>query len=121
MRSQTLFVAAAAWLSCASSAMATPIYLRAGQCILVGTQEVCSLTNDQSTAISATTTQLIHKCVYGKHPGAELPDLKSYALFQTMVSSNGVKVETLIRNYGTTDAEKNTCQREADRLNEAKK
>lgn len=112
--------AAALCLWTAGTATATPIYLRAGQCILVGTQEVCSLAADQVGSTSPV-TQLLHSCRYGTHPNQEIPGLKSYALFQTMVSSTGAKVETLMRNYGTTDAEKETCQREADRLNEPKK
>jgi hypothetical protein len=104
-------------LTVAGSSLAAPIYLRSGQCIIVGGQEVCAL-SEQTTQ---TVTKIFHRCDYGTHAGAEIPGLKSYAVIQIVMNTSGTKNETVLRNYGSTDAEKAACQQEVDRLNEPKK
>lgn len=100
----------------APGALATPIYLKAGQCILVGTQDVCAMAADQPGNATGKLTTL-NLCRYGLHPGAEIPNLKNHALFQVVTTSTGSKTETLIRQYGINDSDKDACQKEADRLN----
>lgn len=97
-------------------ASATPIYLKPGQCVLVGTQDVCAMASDQAPSSTAKLTTL-HLCRYALHPGAEIPNLKNHALFQVVTTETGSKSETLIRQFGINDSDRDACQKEADRLN----
>lgn len=87
------------------------IYIQPGTCVRVGKQEVCATQN--STATSAVEPQILYTCRFGAHPGADVPDLKSYALFQISISPEGRKVETLLKNFGTNG--KAQCEKEAEK------
>lgn len=86
------------------------IYLKPGQCILVGGQQVCALAGDSSADHKKAP---LYVCRYGMHEGAEIPDLKSYALFQVAFRDDGSKVETLIKQFGPTA--KDQCEKEAEK------
>lgn len=95
-----------------SAAAAEPIYLQPGQCILVGSQQVCAL--QTSTAAGTTIgsdVQTIYACRYAIHKDAETSDIKSYALFQIVTRGDGRKTETSLKNYGMAKAD---CEKEAD-------
>jgi hypothetical protein len=100
----------------AAVARADAIYIKPGQCILVGAQQVCALAADVPGAPSHTTS-VLHLCQYGIHPGAEVANLKTYAVMQVMMRDDGAKVETPLKHYGMNDADKAACEKEADRLN----
>ena len=108
-------------LAAAPMAQAEPIFIKPGQCIQIGTQQVCALTGDTIPVVGHT-TQILHLCQYAMHPGAEVSNLKTYAVVQVMMRDDGTKVETALKHYGMNDADKAACNKEADRLNaEAKK
>jgi hypothetical protein len=118
MRAAILFFVG---LTCAAGAARTaaadPIYLRAGQCIIVGTQQVCAMAADVPVDSKQ---QILYVCRYGMMPGAELSDLKSYALFQVQVNGQtGAKSETIVKNYGPNDKE--ICEKEAEKRQAAVK
>lgn len=97
-------------MAISSMSVGEPIYIQPGQCILVGSQQVCA-TKDGTAGQEGTTT--IHACRYGKHDGSDIPDLASYALLQIMVRGNGVKTETVVKNYGPSG--KDDCEKDAER------
>ena len=102
----------------ATAARAEPIYLKPGQCILVGSQQVCAMQVDQPEA-QTMKTQLLYVCRYGMNAGSEVPDLKSYALFQINLQESGTKFETQLKNYGPSDKGKQACEAEADKRGKA--
>jgi hypothetical protein len=115
-------VLATALLDTAASASAEPVYLKPGQCIHLGNQEVCAMMGDIPGATAAPVKpNLVHLCRYGFHVGRELPDLKNYALFQVLIRNDGTRVETLIKHFGTGDKDKAECDKEAEGLNETAK
>ena len=117
MRSLLITIAAGCALT-SSTGMADPIYLKAGQCIIVGTQQVCAMAQDVTT--TDVKQQILYVCRYGNQPGAELTDLKSYALFQVQVNgTTGAKTETMVKNYGPNDKE--VCEKEAEKRQAAVK
>ena len=88
---------------------AEPIYLQPGQCILIGSQQICAQKADTA---GASTKTLMHTCVYGHHAGTDLPDLKSYALIQTTTTDDGRKNEVVIKDFGVKGKE--DCERQAE-------
>ena len=93
-----------------SVAVAEPIYLQPGQCILIGSQQVCAM--QPSGTMANQESQTIYSCQYGMHKDAEVSDLKSYALFQMIIRPDGRKIETSIKNYGMNG--KSECEKEAE-------
>ncbi len=104
-------LAVLAWLPTARAA--EPITLRPGQCILIGSQQVCAMATDQVLP-AAKTSKTLYLCRYAIHAGSEIPDLKSHALFMVDISG-GQKVETLVKIFGISDADKLACEAEAKR------
>lgn len=97
-------------LLCSSAAFAEPIYLQPGQCILVGSQQVCAL---QTSAVStAGEPQTLYLCRFGLHKGSEIPDMKSFEMFQVVIQPNGQKIETALKNYGMNG--KDQCEKDAE-------
>lgn len=104
------FLATSSLLTTAASvANADPIYLQPGQCILVGSQQVCAMKTDAVEPKVA--PQTLYVCRYGMHSDSEVPDLKSYSLVQIITSSSGVKSEVKLKNFGQNGGE--ACEREA--------
>ena len=95
-------------LLAAGAAHADPIYLQPGQCIIVGSQQVCAMNSDQSAAVLK--PSILWTCRYGTQ-GGEIPDLKSYALYQVRINPSGTKNETLVKSFGPNDKE--ACEKEA--------
>jgi hypothetical protein len=93
---------------------ADPIYVQPGQCIMVGTQQVCAQVQNPAVTTPDQEPKTIFTCVYGKHEGSDLPSLKSYALVQTLLGPKGRKTEMVIKNYGVEG--KGDCEKEAERL-----
>ncbi len=102
------------------------VMVRPGQCIIVGTTEVCA-----SLPTPEQCTQAIHRpsngqvnlntehafiCRYAMHPNQEVPNLKTYALIRTTTNDLGRKNETMIKSYGISD--KAGCEAEADKRNQ---
>ena len=97
------------------------IFVRPGQCVTVGSTEVCASLPDQAQCVQtqvATNGDHIFTCQYDLHPHAEMPGLKTYALVRTTVPASGKPIDTIIKNYGITD--KLTCESEAEKKNQGK-
>jgi len=98
------------------------VMVRPGQCIIVGTTEVCATlpTPEQCTQTSTgpVTINTEHSfiCRYAMHPNQEVPNVKSYALIRTTTNDLGRKDELMVKNYGITD--KAGCEAEADKRNQ---
>lgn len=100
------------------------VMVRPGQCIIVGTTEVCAslptpeqcnqTSNGQVQANVNTERSFI--CRYAMHPNQEVPNLKTYALIRTTTNDLGRKDEIMVKNYGITD--KAACEAEADKRNQ---
>ncbi len=93
-----------------------PIRLKPGQCILIGSQEVCAMTPDAAAAAAPTTPRptLMASCKYGDR--ADEPGMKGYTLIQIGLKDDGTKTETAVKTYGSMPADKAECEREAYRL-----
>jgi hypothetical protein len=100
------------------------VMVRPGQCIIVGTTEVCASlpTPEQCAQTSNNQVQGTIKaehsfiCRYAMHPNQEVPNLKTYALIRTTTNDLGRKDELMVKNYGITD--KAACEAEADKRNQ---
>jgi hypothetical protein len=98
------------------------VMVRPGQCIIVGTTEVCASlpTPEQCTQTSNgqvnVNTEHSFICRYAMHPNQEVPNLKTYALIRTTTNDIGRKDEMIVKNYGITD--KAACEAEADKRNQ---
>ncbi len=119
LRLNTMFLSLVFLLS-SGNALAS-VMVRPGQCIIVGTTEVCaSLPTPEQCAQPNNgqvniNTEHQFICRYAMHPNQEVPNLKSYALIRTTTNDLGRKDETMIKNYGITD--KGACEAEADKRN----
>ena len=89
------------------SAFADPIYVQPGQCIFVGTQQVCAVAADSE---AKQIQRRLHVCRYGDYKDSEVPELKSHALIEIMVTNEGKKIETPIKNFGSNG--KAACEKE---------
>jgi hypothetical protein len=98
------------------------VMVRPGQCIIVGTTEVCASlpTPEQCTPTSSgqvnINTEHSFICRYAMHPNQEVPNLKTYALIRTTTNDLGRKDEMMVKNYGISD--KAGCEAEADKRNQ---
>jgi hypothetical protein len=98
-----------------TGASADPLYLKPGQCIHLGNQEICAMMTDVPGG--PVKLNIVHQCQYDFHPGRELPDLKNWALVQVVIKADGKKVQMLIKQFGTGDKDKAACDQEATSLN----
>jgi hypothetical protein len=100
------------------------VMVRPGQCIIVGTTEVCASlpTPEQCTQSNNgqvqvnVNTEHSFICRYAMHPNQEVPNIKTYALIRTTTNDVGRKEEMMVKNYGIKD--KAGCEAEADKRNE---
>ncbi len=100
------------------------VMVRPGQCIIVGTTEVCASlpTPEQCTQPNNgqvqvnVNTEHSFICRYAMHPNQEVPNIKTYALIRTTTNDLGRKEEMMVKNYGIKD--KAGCEAEADKRNE---
>jgi hypothetical protein len=92
------------------------IRLRSGQCIFIGSQEVCAMTPDESarTEPAKPRPTLIATCKYGDR--ADSPGMKGYTLFQVALKDDGTKTETSVKAYGSMPKDKAECERDAAQL-----
>jgi hypothetical protein len=92
----------------ASPALADPIYIPPGQCIMVGTQQVCAqVSNATTTPLKA---DVMYVCRFGMFADSETPELKSFELIQIRVTDQGQKVETNLKNFGING--KDACEKD---------
>lgn len=98
-------------MSAALILAAATIFVNPGQCIFVGTQQVCAL--DAAAAVSSEPDNVLYVCRYGMHEGSEVAGIKSYAVVQVAIKSNGAKLETPVKNYGQNA--KDACEKDAEK------
>lgn len=95
----------------------SPIYVKPGQCILVGSQEVCALQADTAPSTSSRSPTVIHSCHYGD---LERPDTqgasKGWNHMMITLKDDGSKVETLVKSYGPLDEHKKECELDVRKL-----
>lgn len=77
------------------------IYIKPGQCVMVGAQQVCA----SSTDAAATAGDVTYACRYGEHRGGDLPGYKTYGLVK-LNNQDGKVTETLIKDFGIKGKEK---------------
>ena len=117
--SRNAFWSTTAALGCflvAGLAVGSPIYLKAGQCVIIGTQEVCAMTPD-TAAPNKSTSDVVHICRYALNPGAEIPNLKNYAVVRITTTASGSKTEAILKQFGISDSDKVLCDAEVEKLN----
>jgi hypothetical protein len=105
-------------LSFTGVARAGSVMVRPGQCVIVGTTEVCaSLPTADNCAQAKEQAKADHifSCRYDLHPHPEMPGLKSYALVRTTVNEYGKKTDVIIKNFGISD--KAGCEAAAEKKN----
>jgi hypothetical protein len=100
----------------ATMALADPIFISPGQCIMIGSQQVCA-TRSEGPAPEA--KHIIHVCRYSDYKDSEIPSLKSYALIEVVINDSGRKTETITKNFGPNGRE--ACEQELEKLNSDKK
>jgi hypothetical protein len=99
-------------LATPSFAQSTPVWntvhLKAGQCVLIGNQQVCAEACGAATqgGVIPTPTPIITKsrfaCVYDKHPEAEVRDVRTYAVIETVTTTGQPKERHFIKGFGMT-------------------
>lgn len=99
-----------------SAGQAAPIFISSGQCIIIGSQQVCAL---KSEGPSAEGKRIINVCRYGDFQDSEIPSLKSYALVEIVLMDSGRKHETITKNYGPNGKE--ACEQELLKLSPDRK
>lgn len=100
-------VCSVAFLVISVTASADPIYVQPGQCIFVGSQQVCAM---EAGSAPKEIQRRLHVCRYGHYKDSEVPELKSHALIEIMVTNEGKKIETAIKNFGSNG--KAACEKE---------
>jgi hypothetical protein len=95
----------------------SPIYLKPGQCLVVGSQEVCAMQSDATapTAPVAKAT-VVHTCRYGDLENPDVKDAKGWSHIMITLKEDGSKVETIVKSYGPLDEHKKECEVEARRV-----
>ncbi len=97
------------------SLFADTLHLRPGQCIMVGTQEVCALSvQDPSPNTSSSQKKYseISICKFGaKEEGTTENPLTGYGHYLIRINEEGNKTETLIKYYDPT--KKAHCESDA--------
>lgn len=95
---------------------ANVIYLKPGQCIVVGNQQVCAMELDKSAKLQNQKEKYIFRCKYAKHPGSDFVDLKTYAVVRIAVKNDGnTSEEIVIKDYGPN--KKAECEKDAEQKN----
>lgn len=92
----------------AAAAHAEPIYVQPGQCIMVGSQQVCAMA--QPGTLQPAKSDVIYVCRFGKYADAETPEMKTWELIQLRVNDSGTKVETNLKNFGINGQE--ACEKD---------
>lgn len=110
---RTFVLATLAFGALATTAHAEAIMLSPGQCIMIGSKEVCAMSSG-GTVASQKPQKTQHVCRFGKHADSEVGNLKTYQLIEIVTQANGYKSETPIKNFGNIDKE--GCEKEAARL-----
>jgi hypothetical protein len=90
-------------------ALADAIFIKQGQCIVVGTQQVCAIKDDDTKVPSINQNRAMSICKFGSYDSDE-PKVKGYSLFLVQIKEDGSKTETLIKNFGP--AGKEDCEKE---------
>jgi hypothetical protein len=105
------------FISSFSPAFAETVFIQPGQCIVIGTQQVCAMKPDAVTEPTAAKT--IYVCRYGMHKDAEVSNMKSHQLFQVVVKPDGSKSEIALKNFGMNG--KDACEKDAEAKTAAEK
>jgi len=79
-----------------------PIYVQPGQCVMVGSQQVCAMKGDATVAPGEVT----YACRYSEHKGGDLPGYKTYGLVKIVGKADGSLSEVLIKDFGMKGKEK---------------
>lgn len=79
-----------------------PIYVQPGQCVMVGSQQVCAMKADAL----GTPGEITYACRYSEHKGGELPGYKTYGLVKIVTKAQGASSEILIKDFGLKGKEK---------------
>ena len=95
----------------------SPIYVKPGQCILVGSQEVCALQAESAQTATSSLPTVLHTCSYGNldHPenhGAT----KGWRRLMIRVKEDGTKIETIMKSYGPLDEHRKECENEIKKV-----
>ncbi len=98
-------------LAATAAVAGEPVYLRPGQCVIVGAQQVCAMQVDATTAATpkVTATKLA-SCRYGER--IDDANLKGWTLYQVVIGDDGKKTETAVKSFGNFDSDKAECERE---------
>ena len=91
-----------------------PIHLKPGQCILIGSQEVCALKGDDPNADVKPKPTKLATCKYGDK--GDEPGMKGYTLYQIVIKEDGSKTETSVKSFGSLDNDKADCEKAAREL-----
>jgi hypothetical protein len=84
-----------------SLANAQTIFVKPGQCIQIGSQQVCALAADgQPAAETNPIIESLFQCRLGEYKDSEFPKLKTHALVKTHLYKDGKKIETVLKNFG---------------------
>ena len=109
-----LLVVASALFTTAATAQVSPIWLKPGQCILVGGQQICAQIEDKSGTNPLVPEKpkvtVMNICKWGAADDAH-EGVKGYGLYRVMIKEDGTKVETLVKSYGPVDQE--GCEKDA--------
>lgn len=97
-----------AFLSGSFNALASEtVYLKPGQCLLIGSQQVCALQQDQTHPIEPKGPPppiKVSQCRWGAFDDTD-KKAQGWAHFLVTVQENGTKTETMIRYFGPADKE----------------
>lgn len=95
----------------------SPIYLKPGQCLVVGSQEVCAMQADApASAPPVAKPTIIHTCRYGDLENPDVKDAKGWSHIMISLKDDGSKVETMVKSYGPLDEHKKECEAEARKV-----
>jgi hypothetical protein len=78
------------------------IYIKPGQCLMVGSQQVCATGSDAA----ASPGEVTYACRFAEHRGGDLPGYKTYGLIKLTTGTNGKVTETLIKDFGLKGKDK---------------
>ena len=103
VRSRHFIAVSLGYLVFAATAFAgETIYIKPGQCVMVGAQQVCATSADAA----ATAGEVTYACRFAEHRGGDLPGYKTYGLVKLTTGANGKVTETLIKDFGLKGKEK---------------
>jgi hypothetical protein len=98
--------------------LANPIYLQPGQCIVVGSQQVCAIKPDATSTTSVASEKTLYACRYGQFKDADVTNVKTYELVQVLFKPDGSKTEVELKNFGING--KDACEKEAEKRDSKK-